>query len=300
MRLRCTNWRWFLPTVALAVAAWSIPTLALAASIATFENGQVPVNLGSESEWHGVNDVEETYTPSWFAVGDYAFSNYRYDDWSYWDSFSYSNKTNTSSSGLAGQFTAYSGNGAGGGAAGSTNYGISYDGSAMWGWNPQVVAPEEQMFAGAYFTNNAYAYYSMVTGDSVAKKFGGASGTDPDWFKLTIYGLDDTLERTSNSVDFYLADYRGESASDYIVKDWTWVDLASLGSVWGLEFALSSSDVGSWGMNTPAYFAVDNLSAVPEPGSLLLLCGAGLAGAAVYCRRRLSLARATVSTKDCC
>jgi hypothetical protein len=297
--MRCNNWRWLLPTVVLAVAPWSIPTLALAGSIATFENGQVPVNLGSESEWHGVDDSEGNYEQSWFSVGGYSLNNYRSDDMGYWDNFSYSNKTNTSASGMAGQFTAYSHNGIGGGAAGSANYGIGYVG--YFGWLPQVVAPTEQTFAGAYFANNAYAYHSMETGDSAAKKFGGVSGTDSDWFKLTIYGLDSSLARTGKSVDFYLADYRSSnSAEDYIVKDWAWVDLRGLGSVSGLEFALSSSDVGKWGMNTPAYFAMDSLSAVPEPSSVALLCGAGLAGTVVYCRRRLSFARATVSTKECC
>jgi hypothetical protein len=296
--MRCRNARWFLATAMFAVAAWSIPAIVLAGSIATFENDQVSPSLAPESEWHGVNDVEETYEPSCFAAGDYALNNYRLDSWSYWDNFSYSNKTNTGDSGLAGQFTAYSGNAAGGGAAGSANYAIAYVG--FWGWLPQVVASEEQTFAGACFTNNAWAYHSMVDGDGVSKKFGGESGTDADWFKLTIHGLDDSLERTGSSVDFYLADYRfADSAADYIVKDWTWVDLTSLGPVGGLEFTLSSSDVGGWGMNTPSYFAMDNLTAAPEPSTLALLCAAGLAGTISLRRRRLSLARAAAGTKEC-
>ena len=77
---------------------------------------------------------------------------------------------------------------------------------------------------------------------------------------------------------FYLADYRStDSAHDYIVDDWTWVDLSGLGTVDRIEFTLSSSDVGSFGMNTPAYFAMDCLNAVPIPGALWLLAG-GLIG----------------------
>ncbi|MHC4324705.1 MAG: DUF4465 domain-containing protein, partial [Planctomycetota bacterium] len=63
-----------------------------------------------------------------------------------------------------------------------------------------------------------------------------------------------------------LADYRFEDAGeDYIVDTWQYVDLTSLGEVVSLEFALSSSDVGDWGMNTPGSFAVDTI--VYEPAS---------------------------------
>jgi hypothetical protein len=70
-------------------------------------------------------------------------------------------------------------------------------------------------------------------------------------------------------VDFYLADYRSDE--DYIINAWTWVDLTGLGAVYGLEFSLSSSDNSDYGMNTPAYFAMDNLETVPVPGTFLIL-----------------------------
>ena len=45
-------------------------------------------------------------------------------------------------------------------------------------------------------------------------------------------------------MEFYLADYRfANNASDYIVRDWTFVNLASLGAVSKLTFGLTSSDV---------------------------------------------------------
>ena len=43
---------------------------------------------------------------------------------------------------------------------------------------------------GLYVTNNNYAYYSMLNGDAFAKKFGGGSSDDEDWFLLTITGKD--------------------------------------------------------------------------------------------------------------
>ena len=99
----------------------------------------------------------------------------------------------------------------------------------------------------------------MKDGDAFAKKFGGVSGTDPDWFRLTVLGwYNGALKQ--QSVDFFLADFRSaNSAEDYIVKDWRWVDLQSLGNVDSLEFHLSSTDTaGGFGMNNPAYFAIDN------------------------------------------
>ena len=93
-----------------------------------------------------------------------------------------------------------------------------------------------------------------------AKKFGGVTGDDPDYFLLTIKKwLNDTL--STDSIDFYLADYRFEDNSqDYIVTEWTFIDLTPLGPADSLQFSLSSTDFGMFGMNTPAYFCIDNVT----------------------------------------
>jgi len=83
---------------------------------------------------------------------------------------------------------------------------------------------------------------------------------------LIIKGIDVNGDYTG-TVDFYLADYRFDNNSeDYIIDNWTWVDLSLLGDVVGLEFSIDSSDKEAFGINTPAYFAMDNLNAVPIPG----------------------------------
>jgi hypothetical protein len=111
-----------------------------------------------------------------------------------------------------------------------------------------------------YVCNSTWACKSMEQGDFVAKKFGGASGNDPDWFKLQVkryYG--GALQ--NDSVSVFLADYRfSNNVQDYILKTWTWINLSSLGNVDSLAFYLSSSDNGSFGMNTPAFVCVDNLT----------------------------------------
>lgn len=120
-----------------------------------------------------------------------------------------------------------------------------------------------QPVKGFYATNSTYAFNSMKDGDSFARKFGDSGtvkGSHPDWFLLTIYGYSGGAKK-ADSVNFYLADFRSaDSTKDYILKTWEWVDLQPLGKVDSLEFKLTSSDVGQWGMNTPAYFCMDNFT----------------------------------------
>ena len=99
----------------------------------------------------------------------------------------------------------------------------------------------------------------MKDGDAFAKKFGGASGNDPDWFKITIKAFSNG--NFQDSTDFFLADFRfGNNAQDYILKDWGYATLLTSNPIDSVYFELSSSDVGSWGMNTPAFFALDELT----------------------------------------
>ena len=111
---------------------------------------------------------------------------------------------------------------------------------------------------GIYITNATFTYFSMLEGDAFAKKFGGASGTDPDFLLLTIKGLN--KEGQQDSVDFYLADYRFEDSNqDYIIDEWTFVDLTKFAAYENLQFQITSSDVGQFGINTPQYFCIDNV-----------------------------------------
>ena len=97
-------------------------------------------------------------------------------------------------------------------------------------------------------TNTTYTALSMRDGDSFAKKFGGGTGNDPDFFLLNIQGRD-ASDAITGIVPFYLADYRfSNNALDYIVSQWTTVDLSSLPvNTTALTFELTSSDVGPSG-----------------------------------------------------
>jgi hypothetical protein len=100
----------------------------------------------------------------------------------------------------------------------------------------------------------------MKNGDDFSKKFRGTTGTDPDWLKVSIAGIAEAGD-TTGIIDYYLADFRAENSNnDVLIDQWEWVDLTSLGEISKLRFSLSSSDNGMWGMNTPAYFCIDQLN----------------------------------------
>ena len=243
------------------VLAFAIASVA-GADIANFDD----LSLAPESYWNGSDGS------GGFASGSAYFNNDYNSTYDSWDGFSYSNITDTTSSGWTAQYNAITGVGQGG----SANYAIGFDPvAAGFGTElPMMTVDSARTVEGFYVTNNNYAYYSMLNGDAIAKKFGGGSGDDEDWFLLTITGKD-AGGVLAGTVDFYLADYRfADNSQDYIVDTWEYVDLISLGAVKSLEFSLNSSDASEWGMNTPAYFAMDTV--VPEPATMALLGFGGL------------------------
>lgn len=169
--------------------------------------------------------------------------------------FVYSNMTDSVTSGYTNPNSAK----AAAGYNGSSQYVVANGGNVVTLKGSAIGKP----VTGFYATNNTYAYNSMRDGDAFARKFGDSGtvvGSHPDWFKLTIYGYLNGTKK-ADTVDFYLADFRfADDSKDYILKTWEWVDLLPLGNVDSIEFKLTSSDVGQWGMNTPAFFCLDNFT----------------------------------------
>lgn len=232
---------------------------------------------GNESSWSGNYPTDGsggTGELTAFSSRGVSFANFSDGDWSFWEGFAYSNMSDTTTPGFGNQMSAYTGTGYN---AGDDIYAVGYVGFSTI---PVVTLPTATELVGGYFTNTTYTALSMLNGDAFTKKFGGETGDDPDWLVLTITGKDAGGAPTG-TVDFYLADYRfAENTLDYVLEEWAFADLSPLGAVKSLDFALGSSDVGQFGMNTPAYFAMDNL-VVPEPVTGVLL-GCGL----VLLRRR--------------
>ncbi len=97
------------------------------------------------------------------------------------------------------------------------------------------------------------------------------TGSDPDFFRLLVEGIDGGGSSTG-IVELMLADFRfGDDALDSILDEWVFLDLSGLGAVSELRFGFESSDVGDFGINTPTYFAIDDLVTIPEPGAALLI-----------------------------
>ncbi|MBL7912893.1 MAG: DUF4465 domain-containing protein [Bacteroidia bacterium] len=122
-----------------------------------------------------------------------------------------------------------------------------------------LTAPSNTV-GGFYITNTTYAYKSMKLGDSFGKKFGGVTGNDPDFFKVTVRGYKGGV-LVADSVPFYLADFRfANNTFDYLVDTWQWVNTSTLGNVDSLKFFMFTSDNGSFGPNTPLFFGMDNFT----------------------------------------
>lgn len=216
-------------------------------AVATFEDIEIP------AESHISVTTEEDDERTEFQSGDFEFASGCMSEWDYWYWFGYANMTDNTFETLDDQWK----NVVGGGYDGSANYGVAFAAEFNGPCYVTVLSDEAVEVPGFYITNSAYAYNSMTGGDSFAKKFGLG-----DWFKLIITGYDADDEITGTK-EYYLADLR-DADKAYIINDWRYVDLSSLGKVKKLGFALSSTDTSDYGMNTPAYFCFDNFGAEGE------------------------------------
>lgn len=151
-----------------------------------------------------------------------------------------------------------------------------------------ITLPVGQKAASVLVTNTTYAALSMRDGDSFgATPFGGADGSRPDFFKVTFTGhaSSDPASAVLGKVEVFLGDYRfADHDLDYILDHWISVDLSGLGVARFIRTDFAGSQENGFGLVTPTYVALDNLStsAVPEPAVLSIF---GLAGVALLRRR---------------
>jgi hypothetical protein len=203
------------------------------------------LNLGVDSFYNGQDFAGQ------FTSQGITFAN-NYDTaggFTSWTGFAASTRTDTTTAGFMNQSSAF----AGSGYNGSSTFGVYYSFS-----NDSINFPNDIQLPGFYITNSTYAAIAMRDGDAFTKQYGGQSGMDPDYFRVRFQGFDASSNLTGEVV-FYLADYRSPNNNqDYIVKDWTRVDLTPLGTIRKFAIVFESSDTGQFGINTPTYFCLDD------------------------------------------
>lgn len=173
--------------------------------------------------------------------------------------FAYSNMQDDSTAGFMNQYSAIPAKGANN----SANYAVFTPG---YGVAPMITFEHPSDVSKISITNTTYAYLSMKDGDAFGKKFGASVGADgeddgtegKDYFFVRIFAHNAAGMKV-DSLDSYLADFRStDTTAHYILDTWKEVSL-SFSSINSLSFELYSSDNGEYSMNTPAYFAIDNI-----------------------------------------
>lgn len=223
-------------------------------TVADFENLTLAADTfydpHTSTSWHNGN---ATFRYEW----DPSFGG------SWGSGFSYTNKNNTVTPTYHNMYASITGKGY----ANSDKYVTAWAGYGSEKMKIKLASTEKSV-SGFFVTNSTYAYHVMKNGGGPARTFGDTlhtssglePGNYPDWFKLTVYGYKNGVKK-SDTAEFYLADYRfADNSKDYIVKTWEWVDCSRLGNVDSIFFTLRSSDVGSFGINNPTYFCLDNFS----------------------------------------
>lgn len=206
----------------------------------------------AETEWTGDTSGElddAGYYNNSFNDGFFKFNNFNNPEWFIWGGFAYTNKSDVTTGD-------YTNNSAITGKAKTGSVYLTVNSNDFTPAKLSFVSNELTLLKGMYITNATYAYKVIKEGNDFTKAF--ESG---DWFKLSIIGYDDASQKTG-SVDYYLADYR--DGKSFILNEWEWIDLAPLGYVNSVKFEMTSSDVGEWGMNTPAYFCIDDITAIKK------------------------------------
>lgn len=233
----------------VCIAAFFLSTGTQAQVVVDFENfltapSSFENNAGSSNAFH-------------FAGLD--FTNYYDSTWGSWSGFAISNMEDSTTPGWGNQYSAITGSGVNL----SSTYAIAYPSATI---SCTGNAHEIQSF---YVTNTTYAALSMRDGDAFGKQFGSPNGANgqpdgtngADYFKLWII-CEDAFSNAKDSIEFYLADYQFANDSlDYILDDWSFVSLDTIPfPVKSVRFRLESSDNGGGYMNTPGYFAIDNVA----------------------------------------
>jgi hypothetical protein len=217
-------------------AVEEIKTVVDQTSVVGFEDITVPVN----------GYIDSIGVTNQFSTTSFTFQSVYNSQYSYLEKgFALSTQKDTITVGTKSQYAAYAGSG-----SGNSNTYIVSVGTSMFKMPTKVTT-----LISLDITNTTFAALSMKNGDQFAKKF---TAQDKDFLKVWIRGY--AAGKIKDSIEVYLANFQSTNPSEhYIQKSWKKVDLSKLNPVDSVNFKLESSDNSPYGMNTPAYFAVDNI-----------------------------------------
>jgi hypothetical protein len=205
-------------------------------SVVGFEDITVPVN----------GYIDSVGVTNQFSTTSFTFQSIYNSQYSYLEKgFALSTQKDTITEGTKSQYASYAGSG-----SGNSNTYIVSVGTSMF-----KMPTKATTLISLDITNTTFAALSMKNGDQFAKKF---TAQDKDFLKVWIRGY--AAGKIKDSIEVYLANFQSTNPSEhYIQKSWKKVDLSKLNPVDSVNFKLESSDNSPYGMNTPAYFAIDNI-----------------------------------------
>jgi hypothetical protein len=259
--------------VFLSCVALAFSTASTTAEVIDFQDLAVPAS-GYFNGDPGTLSPGQSVAEPWQSGGVsfanlYGIDSYGGFNYEYWNGFAYSNVVDTTDPAFTNQYASFPGGG-----YQTSTYAVAFgDGAAF-------TLPVPGTVAGFRIANTTYAALTMRDGD----QYGFSAPLPPGgWFATTATGR--LNGSPTGTATYYLADLRG-TLPPGILASWDWFDLSGLGVVESVEFTFSGSDTGTFGLNTPAYFAMDALTvnAVPEPAGWGLLA-AGWAAILSSCRR---------------
>jgi hypothetical protein len=158
--------------------------------------------------------------------------------WGSWTGFAISNRTATTYKSIVpDQFNS---------AVGEAKNGYNY--CVVYTFGETIDFGRAVTLKGFWYTNEAWAVYAFKNGDGYTP---GVFEKD-DWFKCTVTAT--LADGTTKDVEIYLA-----KDGDY-VKDWQFCDFQSLENVTSLSFAFDSTKKNDYGVTTPTYMCIDDIT----------------------------------------
>lgn len=138
-------------------------------------------------------------------------------------------------------------------------FGYVDDYNSMWMEKASFSFNRAKTLKGLWYCNSSYAYGVMVNGNTfgnvgIAGSMAGTKG----YFEVILECYDSNgnlIERKTQK----LADYRDGYATVVPVTTWTYWDI-NISNVKTVKFNFQGSDTGDWGLNTPAYICIDDIT----------------------------------------